>query len=324
MAKNLSDGRFPSMDIQNLEAFLHVARERSFTRAAAALFLTQPSVTARIQALEQEIGRPLFERRGRTVRLTEAGEALMPYAVRAIELLQEGSEAAREAEGHGSVLVGATVSAATALLPDLVEAFRRRRAGARIVVRYGHSNEVLELLRDGLVDVGFVVRPLHEPLISIEPLLSDDIVLVVPPRHPLSRRRGLHVRHLAGHTLIAMQWGEGFEEFERWMQDELGLRAAIEVDGIPLGVVLIARGTGVGFAPLRSVAPYVRGGMVRTRSVRGLPETRREIFLALRRVGRLSASARAFVALARARLAARRTARAGRVPSSPRARPSRR
>jgi DNA-binding transcriptional LysR family regulator len=303
------------MEIQNLEAFLRVARERSFTRAAAALFLTQPSVTARIQALEQEIGRPLFERRGRAVRLTEAGEALMPYAVRAIELLQEGGEAAREAEGHGSVHIGATVSAATAILPDLVEAFRRDRAEARIVVRYGHSNEVMELLRDGLVDVGFIVRPLHEPLISVEPLLSDDIVLVTPPRHHLSRRRGLHVSHLAGQTLIAMQWGEGFEEFQRWMQDELGLRAAIEVDGIPLGVVLIARETAVGFAPLRSVAPYVRGGMVKTRSVRGLPETHREIFLALRRVGGLSVSTRAFVALARARLSAGSSVRPKHTPS---------
>lgn len=308
------------MEIQNLEAFLHVARERSFTRAAAALFLTQPSVTARIQALEQQIGRPLFERRGRNVRLTEAGEALMPYALRAIELLQEGGQAAREAEGHGSVLIGATVSAATAILPDLLEAFRRERPQARIVVRYGHSNEVIEVLRDGLVDVGFVVRPLHEPLISVEPLLSDDIVLVTSPRHRLSRQPGLHARHLAGETLIAMQWGEGFEEFERWMQDELGLRAAIEVDGIPLGVVLVARDVGVGFAPLRSVAPYVRGGMIKTRSVRGLPETRREIFLALRKVGRLSASTRAFIALARARLSAPPSAQARHTPSPIRAR----
>jgi DNA-binding transcriptional LysR family regulator len=308
------------MDIQNLEAFLYVARERSFTRAAAALFLTQPSVTARIQTLEQEIGRPLFDRRTRTVRLTEAGEALMPYAVRAIELLKEGSAAAREAEGHGSVLIGATVSAATAILPDLLDAFRGERPETRIVVRYGHSNEVLELLRDGLVDVGFVVRPLHEPMISVEPLLSEEIVLVIPPHHRLSRRQGLRARHLAGETLIAMQWGEGFEEFQRWMHDELGLRAATEVDGIPLGVVLIARGAGVGFAPLRSVAPYVRGGMVKTRSVRGLPETHRDIFLALRRVGRLSASTRAFIALARDRFTARPSARAKHALSPIRAR----
>lgn len=297
------------MELQNLEAFLHVARERSFTRAAAALFLTQPSVTARIQALEQEIGRPLFERRGRTVRLTEAGEAFLPYAQRALELVQEGAEAARETEGRGTVLVGATVSAATALLPDLLETFRRDRPGARVVVRYGHSNEVMEMLRDGLADVGFVVRPLHEPLVTVEPLLTDDIVLITPPRHPLASRRRLAPRDLVGHTLISMQWGEGFEEFERWLQQELGLRSAIEVDGIPLGVLLVSRGMGVGFAPHRSVAPYVRAGMVRVRTVRGLPTPHREVFLALRRAGRLSGTAQAFVDLVRR--AFRRQARAG-------------
>lgn len=287
------------VELQNLEAFLQVARERSFTRAAAALFLTQPSVTARIQALEQEIGRPLFERRGRTVRLTEAGEAFLPYAQRALELIQEGASAARETEGRGTVLVGATVSAAIAVLPDLLEAFRRERPGARVVVRYGHSNEVMEMLRDGLADVGFVVRPLHEPLITVEPLLSDDIVLLTPPDHPLASRRRLVPRDVVGHTLISMQWGEGFEEFERWMQEELGVRSSIEVDGIPLGVILVSRGMGVGFAPHRSVAPYVRAGLVRVRTVRDLPTPKREIFLALRRVGRLSGTVQAFVELVR-------------------------
>lgn len=289
------------MELQNLEAFLQVARQRSFTRAAAALFLTQPSVTARIQALEQEIGQPLFERRGRTVRLTEAGEAFLPYAQRALELIQEGTSAAREIQGRGTVLVGATVSAATAILPEQLEAFRRERPAARVVVRYGHSNEVVEMLRDGLVDVGFVVRPLHDPLISVEPLLADDIVLLTPPSHPLASRRRLVPRDVAGHTLISMQWGEGFEEFERWMQEELGVRSAIEVDGIPLGVILVSRGMGVGFAPHRSVAPYVQAGMVRVRTVRDLPMPKRGIFLALRRVGRLSGTVQAFVDLVRRR-----------------------
>ncbi len=302
------------MELQNLEAFLHVARERSFTRAAAALFLTQPSVTARIQALEQEIGRPLFERRGRTVRLTEAGEAFLPYAQRALELVQEGAQAAREAEGRGTVLVGATVSAATALLPDLLETFRRDHPGARVVVRYGHSNEVMEMLRDGLADVGFVVRPLHEPLVTVEPLVTDDIVLITPTHHPLASRRRLSPRDLVGHTLISMQWGEGFEEFERWLQEELGVRSAIEVDGIPLGVILVSRGMGVGFAPHRSVAPYVRAGMVRVRTVRDLPTPHREVFLALRRAGRLSATTHAFVDLVRRTF--RRPAQAGTPESS--------
>ncbi len=298
--------RIPEGIEKHLEAFLAVARERSFTKAASALFLTQPSVTARIQALEQELGRPLFERRGRTVRLTEAGEALLPYAQRVVELLQEGMEAAREATGQGSVSIGATVSAAIAILPDLLEAFRKDRPQVRVVVRYGHSNEVMELLHDRVVDVGFLVRPLHEPLIAVEPLFRDEIVLVLAPQHELARRSRIFAHQLAGWPLISMQWGEGFEEFEHWMREELGLRAQIEVDGIPLGVLLIARGMGIGFAPLRSVLPFVRVRMVRVRRVVGTPQIQREIFLALRRTGDLSSSARAFVELVRSRYRASR------------------
>lgn len=291
--------RVPEGIEKNLEAFLAVARERSFTRAAASLFLTQPSVTARIQALEQEIGRPLFERRGRVVRLTEAGQALLPYAERALELLHEGIEAAREATGQGTVTIGATVSAAIAILPDLLGAFLAQWPGTRITVRYGHSNEVIELLRDGVVDLGFLVRPLHEPFITVEPIFTDEIVLVIPPRHELARRNRIQVHEVTRWPLILMQWGEGFEEFERWVRDALGLRAQIEVDGIPLGVILIARDMGVGFAPLRSVMPFVRSRMVQVRRVQGLPDVHREIFLALRRLGEPSASVRAFLELAR-------------------------
>jgi DNA-binding transcriptional LysR family regulator len=289
------------VEIQNLEAFLHVARERSFTRAAAALFLTQPSVTARIQALEQELGRPLFERRGRTVRLTDVGEALLPYATRALELLQEGAEAARESEGQGTISIGATVSAATSILPDLIVDFRRLHPEVRITIRYGHSNEVLEALRDGLVDAAFVVRSLHEPLVSLEPVIADPIVLVVPPGHPLAARASVPIADVVTERLISMQWGEGFEEFERWMADEMRARATIYADGIPLGMMLIARGAGVGFAPSRTVEAYEQAGLVRAKSVRGIPPAHHQIFLALRTPRRLSASTQAFVDMTRSR-----------------------
>lgn len=289
------------MEIQNLEAFLQVARERSFTRAAAALFLTQPSVTARIQALEQEMGRPLFERRGRTVRLTDVGEALLPFATRALELLQEGAEAARESEGEGTISIGATVSAATSILPELIVEYRRLRPEVRITIRYGHSNEVLELLRDGLVDAALVVRSLHEPLIAMEPLIADPIVLVVPPKHVLATRPLVSIGDVTSERLISMQWGEGFEEFERWMLDEMHARATINADGIPLGMMLIARGAGVGFAPSRAVEAYERAGLVRARPVRGIPPAYHQIFLALRTPRRLSASTEAFVQMTRER-----------------------
>src|SRR5476649_440013 len=126
------------MQIQQLRTFYEVATTGSFTAAAARLYLTQPAVTQQVRALENELGFPLFERLGRRVRLTPAGEALLPYPTRLLALMEESLAAAREAAGRGTRMLhlGAGDTVATYILPDLIRTFHAHRPEAtlRLVV----------------------------------------------------------------------------------------------------------------------------------------------------------------------------------------------
>ncbi|MCA9844854.1 MAG: LysR family transcriptional regulator, partial [Dehalococcoidia bacterium] len=136
------------MELAQLEAFLQVAHHRSFSRAAEALFLTQPSVTARIQSLERELGERLFERSGRSVSLTDAGIAFIPHAQRALTAVQEGADAI-DAVRHGevgSIRIGASSSIGTYNLPDVLERFRDIRPGVHVNLTTGQTEEVVERL----------------------------------------------------------------------------------------------------------------------------------------------------------------------------------
>ncbi|GIW11769.1 MAG: hypothetical protein KatS3mg061_2826 [Dehalococcoidia bacterium] len=119
------------IDLGQLEAFLQVAEHSSFSRAAEALFLTQPTISARIHALERELGELLFERSSRSVRLTEAGQTFLPYAKRALEVYREGRTALdslRQAQG-GRLRLGASRVFGTYLLPDILHVFKQRHPG---------------------------------------------------------------------------------------------------------------------------------------------------------------------------------------------------
>src|SRR5689334_3576213 len=169
-----------AMELAQLEAFLQVAHHRSFSRAAEALFLTQPSVTARIQSLEREIGERLFERTGRSVTLTDAGTAFMPHAQRALTAVQEGTDAI-EAVRHGevgSLRIGASPSIATYVLPGVLTHFRQTRPRVHVHLTTGTSEEVVEKLLAGEIHVA-LMRLTQHPEIESAHLFNDDLALVV-------------------------------------------------------------------------------------------------------------------------------------------------
>ena len=127
------------MDLGQLEAFVQVAKERSFSRAAEALFLTQPSVTARIQALERDLGERLFERSGRGVRLTEVGGCFLPHAERVLQALEEGRDAIDALRNlqSGTLVLAAATTVSTYILPGVLRTFRSRFPRVEVAVRTG-------------------------------------------------------------------------------------------------------------------------------------------------------------------------------------------
>ena len=211
------------MELRLLVAFEKVADVLSFTRAAADLGYAQSSVTGQIRSLETSLGVELFERLGSRIRLTEAGERLLPYARRMTELAEEARTAvATAAEPTGTIAVGTMESLTSYRLPPLLEYFHHRYPKVRLTLRPTLGDATRQALRQGTYDVGFLMEPgtEHEGLES-EVLAPEPLVLVAGPGHPLARRTGLTSADLAAAHLVGTEPGCPYrdlfeEELREW------------------------------------------------------------------------------------------------------------
>ncbi|MFE5712759.1 LysR family transcriptional regulator [Streptomyces sp. NPDC056501] len=211
------------MELRLLVAFEKVADVLSFTRAAADLGYAQSSVTGQIRSLESSLGVELFERLGSRIRLTEAGERLLPYARRMTELAEEARTAvATAAEPTGTIAVGTMESLTSYRLPPLLEYFHHRYPKVRLTLRPTLGDATRQALRQGTYDVGFLMEPgtEHEGLES-EVLAPEPLVLVAGPGHPLAGRTGLTSADLAAARLVGTEPGCPYrdlfeEELREW------------------------------------------------------------------------------------------------------------
>src|SRR6266516_2405039 len=145
------NGKPSGIQLVQVEGFLEVARRGSVSRAAEALFITQPTLTARLQGLERELGTPLFLRTPHGMRLTDAGRAWIPFAERALRALVDGRDALEQVmtASAGHLMIAAAPAVSTYVLPDLLERFVAAHPRVEVSVRTGHSEDVVELvLRD--------------------------------------------------------------------------------------------------------------------------------------------------------------------------------
>ena len=189
--------------VAGLESFLTVARCGNLTEAARELHVTQPGLTARLQRLEAELGTELLVRLPRGVRLTEAGRALLPYAERAVESLEQGTAAVRDlVRGTGGrIEVGAAPAVSTYVLPRALQRFTTEHPAISLGVRTGHSEELLELVLSEQIQIG-IVRTLRHPQIESTPLYEDEVVLATHPAHPLAGDHAVRVEQLGDQDLI--------------------------------------------------------------------------------------------------------------------------
>jgi LysR family transcriptional regulator, low CO2-responsive transcriptional regulator len=297
------------MQLDQLIAFDRIAREGSFSRAALALGLGQPAVSARILALEDAVGGSLFVR-GRALRLTALGESLLPYVRRALEVLREGVEASRLAQvgERGSVRIGALGSLAGGLVGPALAEFVRARPRVDCTIRSGDHEFLLQLLVDGVVDAALTVWPCTSA-VELTPLFvfREPVVLVAHPRHPLARRGRVareEVARLARPLLRLRWWQSHHPEIERLAgESEPSVEVAMEA-----GRRLVASGVGAGFFTRTYIAEELdRGTLVEIR-VRGLRLFRDSALVRRTHSGPISPALAAFIQVLRRRASQGRAA----------------
>jgi DNA-binding transcriptional LysR family regulator len=192
------------MDLNELKVFLTVAVERSFSRAAGKLYRTQPAVSQAVQRLEGDLGERLFDRSSKHAKLTEAGRLLEEYAVRLMRLAEETEGAVRDLRDlrRGRVLVGANEAGVHALLPILAR-FQAACPHIQVDVRRVPTRQIPAEVVDASLDFGVLTFDPGDRLLQSLRVATDDIVLLVPPRHRLAHRRQVRMADLTRERIIA-------------------------------------------------------------------------------------------------------------------------
>ena len=199
------------VDLRQLEIFVKVAELGSFSKAADALFLTQPTVSEHIQSLEDELGVRLLDRLGRGAAVTKGGALLQGYAQRLLALSREARQAMESFQGRmsGELLVGASTIPGEYILPALIGRFKEKFPDIAITLLIGGSQAVTEWVAEGRAEVGVVGARSGHRGIEFRELLPDDIVLIVGAAHPWHGRKQVTLEELRAEPLLLRERGSG-------------------------------------------------------------------------------------------------------------------
>lgn len=194
------------MELRHLRYFLAAAQSQNFTRASDSLHITQPTLSHQIKQLEDELGTRLFDRVGRVVRLTTAGELFMTCAKRALQEIDSGKDALSELENlkHGSLTLGVLSSFGTFLLPSILASFNAAYPSIKITVLRLRTGEIEKRVLDGELNFGVGYTSPGANHLNVEPLFNDPVALLVGDRHPLAGCPGISLDELTGHGLILL------------------------------------------------------------------------------------------------------------------------
>jgi DNA-binding transcriptional LysR family regulator len=287
------------MDLRRLEIFAKVAELGSFSRAAEALFLTQPTISEHVRALEDELGVQLLDRLGRGA--TRAGQLLLGYARRMLTLSREAHQALERFQGRmsGELVVGGSTIPGEYVLPALIGQFKQKYPDISISLLIGSTRQVSDWLDDGRVEVGIVgARPGSRTLEAKE-LMADELVVVVPATHPWAARRTATLADLQKEPMVVRERGSGSREaFEHALQEAgvslANLRIVGEMGSTQAVKQAVRAGVGIALISKRAVEDECRAGLLACVKVKDL-RVERAFHLVTHRDRTRSPLAQAFV-----------------------------
>src|SRR5207249_9493819 len=258
------------MTLRQLEVFLAVAREKSFSRAAKNTQSSQPTLPEHVIELEGELGKVLFYRRGEEVTMTEAGRVFERYAASVVSSVEEARQAVSELDGlaHGSVLVGASTTPGLYVMPGIIAAFRARYPGVELKLQIANSQIIEERVKERELDLGIVgghtVGSGEECLAAG---LLDELVLVVPSGHRWAKKRDIAPDQLAGEPMLMREPGSATRTVTERALRRAGVKfqAAMELDHTEAIKQGVMAGLGVSL-----VSIYAVQGEIATRRLSAL------------------------------------------------------
>jgi DNA-binding transcriptional LysR family regulator len=290
------------LNLNQLRIFLAVAQTRSFTRAAEAVHLTQPGISKHVRQMEEHYGVPLFDRLGKKVALTPAGEILLEATQEIMASLAVAEQRIEELKGlHGGKLVlGASFPIGIYVLPGLLAAFRKQHPGVEVTLDISLSDKIVARIVANKLDLGLVSHEVHDPRLSAKEFMTDELVAIAPVNHPWAKKKRIRPQDLSQETFIMAARGAGTRAVveERLQAKGIALQNVVDFGNTEGVKRAVEEGLGVSIQS-RSVAQReIAAGFLAGVPLAGM-DTKLAYFYLRRKDKHLSHAAAAFLVLLR-------------------------
>ncbi|MGE7623774.1 LysR family transcriptional regulator [Viridibacillus sp. NPDC096237] len=249
------------MNIDHLEAFMYVVHLQSFHKASKALFLSQPTVTARIKTLERELNTELFERQGRGVILTQKGKDFIPYAQQIIQTFNDGKQQMKHRKSEDEIVIGANIITSQYFIPFALSFWKTQNPERRFKFVSATNDVLLEKLLNKQIDMAFM-KQLTSEGIQQDSMLDNSVRLIVSPGHPLLDEQMITATVLADEPMVffecgAFDWNLVYKLFE---VEQVEPRIEFKVDHLEVAKSLIKNKHCIGFLPYLCVKDELARG----------------------------------------------------------------
>lgn len=266
------------MNLEQIEAFLYVSLTGNFRKAGEILYISQPTVSARIKSLEGVLGFQLFNRNGKTCSLTNEGEAFLPYAKKGLEEFQSGLIATRQmsVKAKGELSISIVLTMSNNILPVLIKNFYHEYPSVKLTIHSGHTHHVLDMVLNYEVPLG-IVRSVNHPDIKTVQLVDDELVLATYPEHPFSKKSTVFLKEIVNEPLIlfnrgTMDWSIINNAFQKL---HIKPNVILEADNIELVKQMVKKKMGMGILPRSSIDDELIIGNLCVVEINDLPQLNR-------------------------------------------------
>jgi DNA-binding transcriptional LysR family regulator len=290
------------MDVRDLQVFLSVAKHLNYTRAAAEVNLSQPSVSVRMRQLERDLGAKLFEQLGKRITLTEAGQLLVGYANRIIAVMSDARHAIDELQGleRGLLRIGASTTPGMYLIPRTIAHFKRHYPKLQVHLAVKDTRQIEDGVIRNEFDFGFVGGHLAGDEVDVLPWMTDHLVLVVPANHHLSRKKSVKIADLRKERFILRETGSATRAAvaHQLEKADLEVETVMEMENPESVKKAVQSGLGIAFISKFAVETELKARSLVAIRVNGL-DISRDLKIVYRKDKHLGRAAQAFIEMAR-------------------------
>lgn len=266
---------FPMMNLNHLRIFLAVAEEKSITRGAHRLKLSQPAVSKELRLLEGALELALFQRHSRGLELTREGDVLMGYARRIFGLESEAERSLAEFRGvsRGRVVVGASSTIGVYKFPEILLQFRDRYPNIEVEMKLKNDKDIQESLLERQCDMAYTGGFIEHRDIEAKPILMDELVVITPPGHPAAKKPELRIEQILEYPFVLRELGSGMRAiFERFLASHgLAVKCIMALNDTEAVKRSVALGVGLGVLSNLTVDAEIRRGELEVANVKGFP-----------------------------------------------------